>query len=156
MDKEADKEMVKVDDLSPASKRVNILVKVLDIGEKREVPSRMGGARLLAEARVGDETGTVLMTLWQDQIEQVSPGDVLLIDNGFMSLVRGHLRLNVGKYGSMAIVEEDIPEVNEEFNISDREYEMERRSSGRSDFGGQPSRGGRGRPGGRGGGRRRR
>jgi replication factor A1 len=138
-----DKEMVKVDDLSPASKRVNIVVKVLDVGEPKEVPSKMGGSRTLAEARVGDETGTVLMTLWQDQIEQVSPGDVLLIDNGFMSLVRGHLRLNVGRYGSMSTVDEDIPEVKEDVDMSEREYESTKRFDRRSDFG--ERRGGRGR-----------
>lgn len=156
MIKESEKEMVKVDELSPASKRVNIVVKVLDIGEKREVPSRMGGSRTLAEARVGDETGTVVMTLWEDQIAQVSPEDVLLIDNGFMSLVRGHLRLNVGQYGSFSANEEDISEVKEEVNMSDREYESERRYGGRSDRGRPSHRGaGRGR-GGTGGGRRRR
>lgn len=156
MAQESDKEMVKVDELSPASKRVNILVKVLDIGERREVPSRMGGSRTLAEARVGDETGTVLMTLWEDQINEVTAEDVLLIDNGFMSLVRGHLRLNVGQYGSFTAAEEEISEVKEEINISDREYEMERRYGGRSDRGRSSYRGGRRGGGGRGGGRRRR
>lgn len=147
---------VKVDELTPESKRVNIVVKVLEIGERKEVSSRMGGSRALAEARVGDETGTVLMTLWEDQIDRVSEGEVLRIENGFMSLVRGHLRLNVGKYGSMSAVNDEMDEVNEEINLSDREYEQERRpGGGRSDFGPRGGGGyGRGPPREGGGGRR--
>lgn len=138
---------VKVDELTPESKRVNIVVKVLEIGEEKEVSSRTGGSRSLAEALVGDETASVLMTLWEDQIHQVEEGNVLQIDNGFMSLVRGHLRLNVGRYGSMSTVDDDL-EVNEELNISDREYEQARRPGG-SGGGGRGGRGGYG-----GGGRR--
>lgn len=123
-------EPVKVDELSPEAKRVYTVVKVLEVGDTKEISTRMGGSRTLAEAKVGDETASVLMTLWEDQIDAVSEGDVIQIDNGFMSLVRGHLRLNVGKYGTMEVVDQEIPEVNDELNISDREYEEARRYRG--------------------------
>ncbi len=128
---EEEREEVQVKDLTPASKRADILVKVLSLGERKTIDSRTGESRDLMEAVVGDETGTILMTLWEDQIDRVSENDVLEIQNGYVSLVRGHMRLNVGKYGSMDQSEQDIPEVNTEVDMSAQEFERERRDFGR-------------------------
>jgi ssDNA-binding replication factor A large subunit len=52
---------------------------------------------------------------------------VVQIDNGFVSLVRGHVRLNVGKYGTLAKAEQDISEVNTSVDVSAQEHPEERR-----------------------------
>ncbi|HEY7588402.1 MAG TPA: single-stranded DNA-binding protein [Thermoplasmata archaeon] len=122
-----DKVMTKVKDLTPESKQVNVLAKVVGLSEEREITSRFGEARKLVEATVGDETGTVLLTLWNDQIGQVAKDQTVLVDNGFVSLVRGHIRLNVGKYGSLAKSETPIEEVNSSLDVSAVEYEREPR-----------------------------
>jgi len=120
-------ENVKVADLSPRSKHVNLKVKVLDKGETREIAT-MGGSKKLREILVGDETGTILMTLWGDQGEGIEEGDVLNIENGYITLYRGSMRLSVGRYGNLNIlVDEEFPEVNTENNMSDKQYEMPRR-----------------------------
>ena len=94
--------ITKIKDLTPRSNKVNVLVKVTGVGEPKEIPNRLGGAaKKVAEAKVGDETGTIRLSLWQDQIGSVNEGDVLSIENGYVSLVRGHMHLNVGKYGKM-------------------------------------------------------
>ena len=121
-------ETKKVNELTPQSKRVNVLVKVVSVGEPKEIPNRFGGeAKKVAEAVVGDETGTVILSLWQDQIGTVQPGDVLSIENGYISLVQGHMRLNVGKYGKMTKSDKEMPTVNSEVNVSAAEHEQERR-----------------------------
>src|SRR2546426_557420 len=99
---EEQKVNTKVKDLTPTSKQVNLLAKVVALGEQKEITPRYGSPRRLVEATIGDETGTVILTLWEDQINQVAKDDVVQIDNGFVSLVRGHVRLNVGKYGTLA------------------------------------------------------
>ena len=122
-----DKVLTKIKDLTPESKQVNVLAKVVGLSEQREITSRFGEARKLVEATVGDETGTVLLTLWNDQIGQVSKDESVLIDNGYVSLVRGHIRLNVGKYGSFAKAETPIETVNTALDVSAVEYEREPR-----------------------------
>ena len=119
--------MTKVKDLTPESKQVNVLAKVVGLSEEREITSRFGEARKLVEATVGDETGTVLLTLWNDQIGQVAKDQVVLVDNGYVSLVRGHIRLNVGKYGSLAKSETPVETVNASLDMSAVEYEREPR-----------------------------
>ena len=76
-----DKVLTKIKDLTPESKQVNVLAKVVGLSEQREITSRFGEARKLVEATVGDETGTVFLTLWNDQIGQVTKDETILIDN---------------------------------------------------------------------------
>ncbi|MFH1821337.1 MAG: single-stranded DNA-binding protein [Methanobacteriota archaeon] len=135
-------ESVKVKDLTPQSRRVNVVVKVMSVGEQKEIPNRFGGeSKKVAEARVGDETGTVLLSLWQEQIGSVSEGNVLSIENGYVSLVQGHMRLNIGKYGKMTKVEQDISNINTELDLSAAEHQQERRDSRPRYGGGYQSRG---------------
>ncbi len=116
--------ITKVKDLTPKSNKVNVLVKAMGVGEPKEIPNRFGGeAKRVAEAMVGDETGTILLSLWQDQIGSVKEGDVMSIENGYVSLVRGHMHLNVGKYGKMTKSDKEIPNVNTEIDVSAAEQE---------------------------------
>ena len=137
---EEQKVNTKVKDLTPTSKQVNLLAKVVALGEQKEITPRYGSPRRLVEATIGDETGTVILTLWEDQINQVAKDDVVQIDNGFVSLVRGHVWLNVGKYGTLAKTEQDLPEVNTTVDVSAQEHAEERRfnrfDSPRRDSGG--------------------
>ncbi len=124
---EEQKPLTKVKDLTPTSKQVNLLAKVASLGEQREITPRYGSPRKLVEATIGDETGTVILTLWEEQVNAVQKDDVIQIDNGFVSLVRGHIRLNVGKYGTLSKSEQDVPEVNTSLDVSAQEHAQERR-----------------------------
>lgn len=121
-------EYVKVKDLTPESKNVNIVVKVVEEGEERSISSKFGGERKLKEFTVGDESGVVVMTLWEDQVSQASDGDTLQIENGYISLVRGNMRLNIGKYGKFMKAKEELSgDVNKELNMSAKEYPIPER-----------------------------
>jgi len=137
---------VKISELTPNSKAVNVTAKVVSKGEVR---STTGGrdytTHRVVDALVGDETGCIYLNLWDDNIDKVNEADTLNIKNGYINLFRGYMRLNIGRYGSFEIVaESQIKELNTENNLSNKQYEQERRFGGRY--------GGRG--GGYGGGRR--
>jgi replication factor A1 len=115
-------EWVKVKDLTPDSKNVNTTVKVVSAGEERSIASKFGGERRLKEFTVGDDTGTVVMTLWEDQVNLANEGDSITIENGYISLVRGNMRLNIGKYGKFLKAKDPVATVNLENNVSAKEY----------------------------------
>jgi replication factor A1 len=117
-------ETTKIKDLTPDSNRVNVLGKVVSIGETKDIQTRFGETKKLTEIVLGDETGLVTMTLWGDQVGSVAPSDVVAIDNGYISLVRGHLRLNIGKYGNIKKSEETIGTINNENDMSAQEHEQ--------------------------------
>ncbi|UCE91196.1 MAG: single-stranded DNA-binding protein [Methanobacteriota archaeon] len=125
----------KIKELNPRSKRVDVFAKCLEVGEPKEIPGRFGGSRKVAEATIADETGAIVLSLWDDQIGTVNKEDVLQIKNGYVSLVRGHMRLNVGKYGTLSKGDDGLDEVVTEPNMSDQEHEQPPR---RNRGGGRP------------------
>ncbi|HYA11329.1 MAG TPA: single-stranded DNA-binding protein [Thermoplasmata archaeon] len=125
-----DKPLTKVRDLTPNSKQVNVLAKVLNVGEPKEVMGKFGDPRKVCEAVVGDDTATITLSLWNEQIGTIAKDEVILVDNGYVSLVRGHMRLNVGRYGNLSKSTEAIAEVNQSLDMSQQEFESERRSFG--------------------------
>ena len=123
------KEQVKIEKLTPSSREVNTIVKVVSKSEIRNVTSaRDYTTRRVQDALVGDDTGCVYLTLWDDNIDKVNDEATLQITNGYVNLFRGNMRLNIGRYGSFEILEESpITKVNTENNLSDKRYEQERR-----------------------------
>ena len=132
----------KVGDLTPQSKAVNVTAKVVSKTEIREIPmGRDGSPHKVSDALVGDETGVVYLTLWDDNIEKVNDGETIRVENGYVTLFKGNIRLNIGKYGKLEAAAQPLAaEVNTENNVSSKTYEQQRR----------PFRGGGGRGGGRG------
>ncbi len=148
-----EKTLTKVRDLTPSSKQVNVHAKVMNVGEAKEVMGKYGDPRKVAEAVIGDDTATITLSLWNEQIGSIAKDDVVLIDNGYVSLVRGHMRLNVGRYGSMTKSNDPIGDINTTLDMSQQEFESERRSYGGGYRGGGGDRGSGGGGGGGGGGR---
>jgi replication factor A1 len=154
----------KVGELTPQSRAVNVTAKVVSKSEIREIPmGRDGSAHKVCDALVGDETGVVYLTLWDDNIEKVDVEHTIRVENGYVTLFKGNMRLNIGKYGKLEMAKEPLEvEVNTENNVSSKMYEQERRPfRGRSGYGGRGGGygggyGGRGGGGGYGGGRDRR
>ena len=105
MDPNEPYERMKVNELIAGMRGVEVEAKVLEISEPRQVRSRKTGEPLkVAEAIIGDETGTTKLVLWNDQIRQVNINDKVRIDNGYVTSFRGEKQLNIGRYGTLAIL----------------------------------------------------
>jgi len=146
--------IVKVSDLQPYSKQVNTTVKIVQKGEARETVSRQDGTtHRVLDALVGDETGAIYMTLWDENIDKVNEGDSVMVKNGYVRPFKGSMRLNIGRYGSLEPAESALGDVNTQNNLSDKIVEERpyRSYGGGRRFGGGG--GGYGRGGGYGGGR---
>ena len=118
-----------VSDLRPGLRGINVKVKCLSKNEEREVVSKnTGDALRVTEALVGDQSGSILLTLWNDDIDKIELEKVYQLNNTYTSVFKGSLRLNIGRDGTSAEINEAIPEVNETNNLSDKIYE-DRRSS---------------------------
>jgi replication factor A1 len=117
----------------------------LSKSEPKAIQTKFGEEKSVTEVYIGDDTGKVILSLWGDQAAQTSDGQVVYIDNGYVSLVRGHIRLNVGKYGSLKPSEEELGEVNTELDVSEAEHENTYRKSYNRGYGNRGNRNYRGR-----------
>lgn len=102
--------LYQVKDLKQNSKRVNIMVKLVNRLEPRYAKGHKITTFLAADA-----TGAILIPFWNDDGKLVQVGDVIEIQNGYASAFREKLQLNVGKFGNFKKVEPSEPfEVNSE------------------------------------------
>ncbi len=116
-----------VADLRPFMKSLNITFKVVEKGEEREVTSRKDGeSHRVVDATVGDATGTVLLSLWDDMIDTVEADKSYRLEKGYTSLFQGYLRLNVGRYGELKEAEDSIENVDTENDMSAARHEQPR------------------------------
>jgi replication factor A1 len=94
---------MKISELKPGMRRVDITAKILEISEAREVTTRRGEQSRVATAVVSDDSGTVKLNLWNEQIDQVKVNDSIAIENGYVDSFRGETQLNVGRYGKLTV-----------------------------------------------------
>ncbi len=118
-----------VEELKPGLKGITIKVRCDSKNEEKEIVSRKTGENLrVTEALVGDETGSIYLTLWNEDIDKIENDHVYQLNNVYTSVFKGSLRLNIGKYGSFEEIEEETPaSVNTENNLSDKVYKIPER-----------------------------
>jgi len=92
--------------LEDGSRGVTIRLRVLRKEDARVVKTRDGEDHRVVDVMVGDGTGITTLVLWDERIGQVSEDDVIDIRDGYVNRFKGRLRLNVGKYGELARVED--------------------------------------------------
>lgn len=93
---------MQIKDLQPRQGKVNITLEVTEKAEPRTF-EKFGKSGKVCNAKAKDETGTITITLWNDEVDQVSVGDKVTIENGWVSEYQGELQLSAGKYGKMTV-----------------------------------------------------
>jgi len=88
----------------------------LEIAKPNVVYTRYGNYVSVANALITDETGTIRLSLWNEQIRCVSAGDTIQIENARASTFRGQRQLNVGRKGLLSTVDESTSQVTAVIN----------------------------------------
>ncbi|MFZ0891981.1 MAG: DNA-binding protein [Thermoplasmata archaeon] len=70
------------------------------ISTPRDVTTSRGPSRV-ADATVQDETGSILLTLWGDDIQRFSVGQKIHIADGWVKDFRGKLQISLGRSGKI-------------------------------------------------------
>ena len=95
---------MKIKDLRDGMKRIEVEATVIDKTGPREVMSRYKDVvHRVANATVSDDSGSIKLTLWNEQIDQVNVNDKIRIENGYVTSFRGEIQLNVGRYGKLSV-----------------------------------------------------
>jgi len=97
---------LKINQIRSGMSGINVTGKIKDIGEKRLVSTRFGDA-FVAKAILEDETGSIPLNLWRDQINMVKIGDTVKIENGFSKEFRGQTELSIGSRGKITVISEN-------------------------------------------------
>ncbi len=92
--------MRRLEELRPGMEHVDLRVRLLRIGEPREVTTYSGLEHTLVEGEVEDESGRMGITVWNEKIGELegleAEGDLELRDC-FITSYKGVLNVNVGR-----------------------------------------------------------
>lgn len=94
---------MQIKDINSRVKWVNLKARVIEKPVARTVYSRFGKIPLsVSNAIISDNTGFIKLPLWNDQINMLSVGDTVQIENGRVRKYRGELQVSIGKKSKLA------------------------------------------------------
>ncbi len=94
---------MKISDLKPNMDSVDVEVEVVEKGEEREF-IKFGRIGKMANALVRDETGEIVLTLWNEEVEIIPAGAKIKVVNGRVSEFQDKLCLSSGRYGCLFLM----------------------------------------------------
>ena len=100
---------MKIGNLNVGMKKINIFAEVLETSKPSKVRTQFRDNALVTNAWVGDETGKVMLCLWDQQVNAVSTGDSIEVRNAHVASFKGEKQLRLGKNGTITILEKPLP-----------------------------------------------
>ena len=94
----------KVSELRPGQGNVNVTGVIKAIGECRSF-NKFGKELKVCNAMLEDESGSIKLSLWNDDATRFTDGDKLKIVNGYVNEFQGEKQLTSGKFGQIAKIE---------------------------------------------------
>ncbi|XP_068665511.1 uncharacterized protein At4g28440-like [Aristolochia californica] len=117
----------KIDQLKPGTTGHTLAVKVVSsktvLQKGRAASAHLRHTRI-AECLVGDETGTIVFTARNEQVDLMKPDTTVILRNAKIDMFKGSMRLAVDKWGRVEVTEPANFTVNEGNNLSLVEYEL--------------------------------
>ncbi|KAJ4780831.1 hypothetical protein LUZ62_019177 [Rhynchospora pubera] len=114
----------KVELLKPESFGHTLTAKVLSSNPVPHKGSVGARATKIAECLIGDETGCILFTARNEQVDLMKAGNTVIIRNAKIDMFKGSMRLAVDKWGRIEVTEPANFTVKEDNNLSLVEYEL--------------------------------
>ena len=93
---------MKVNELKDKSKVDEI---TLEITEKEEVREVRGGILKVCNCTGKDDTGSIVVALWNADIEKVNVGDTIKITGGWAQVYQDNMQISSGRFGTLEVLE---------------------------------------------------
>ncbi|KAJ8494115.1 hypothetical protein OPV22_015836 [Ensete ventricosum] len=120
-------DFTKVNQLRPGTSGHTLTVKVVSsktvLQKGRAAGSQVRQMRL-AECLVGDETGMIVFTARNEQVDLMKPDATVILRNAKIDMFKGSMRLAVDKWGRIEVTDPADFTVKEDNNLSLIEYEL--------------------------------
>ena len=114
-----------VEELSMGLSDVTLVGELLDVDDDYRTFDRDDGTEgRVANVAIGDETGRIRVTLWDeatDLLEELEAGEIVEVVDGYVREREGDLELHVGSRGTIEEVDEDVEYVPDTTDIADVE-----------------------------------
>jgi replication factor A1 len=89
----------RIADLKDGDKKVNVTGKIVAVKDVRKTQT----GKRVTEAVISDHTGTIKLSLWNEQIDLAKEDSIISIENGYVNTYQDKLILNIGLYGKLTV-----------------------------------------------------
>jgi len=96
---------MQIKNIDAGVKWVNLKARVVEKSIPRNVFTSYGDRIAVSTATISDNTGSIRLPLWNAQIDMVSIGDTVQIENGRVKTFRGELQVSVGRNSKLQVIE---------------------------------------------------
>ncbi|EPS58601.1 hypothetical protein M569_16211 [Genlisea aurea] len=117
---EQKQQFAKVNQLRPLDTGLNLTIKVVDA---KNVQQRGRSQGRFAECLAGDETGMIVLTARNDQVDLAKEGNTLILTNAKIDMFKGSMRLAVDRSGLIKLADPATFSVDQSNNLSLIEFE---------------------------------
>ena len=97
----------KIINLERSMRHVNIKARVLETPKPHLVRTRFGSTAYVSNVLIADETGSIRLSLWNQQIKKVSVDDVIKVENAKVAKYRGMRQLRIERSGTLNVIEDE-------------------------------------------------
>lgn len=118
---------MEISDLKVRQEKVDIEAEVTAMEEPRSF-NKFGKTIRVANATVADSSGTIKLTLWNNDIDVVKVGDKVKITNGFVNEFQGEKQLTSGKFGKLEVVGKGEGKVEEKVEEKEEKTEKKKKT----------------------------
>ena len=98
---------MKINEVKRGMSRVSVEGRIAEKSVLRMVKTRYG-QRSVCDATLEDETGTIGLSLWEEQIDMVSWGDEVKITGAYVTEFRNSLQLSIPRSGKLEVTKQNV------------------------------------------------
>ena len=110
---------MKISELNIGQGNVIVEGTIKEIGETRTF-NKFGRDLSVANAILKDDSGSIKLTLWNNDIKRFKNDDIIKISNGYVNEFQGEKQLTSGKFGSIEKVSSSAKESKDDNNDSEK------------------------------------
>jgi len=94
---------MKIKEIQPNQGNIEVTAQVA----QKEAPrtfEKFGKQGKVCNVIIKDESGTIKLTLWNDDIDKINQGDTIKLTNGWCSEYKSEKQLSTGKFGKIEVL----------------------------------------------------
>lgn len=92
-----------INELQNKQGKVEVEAEILEIMQVREY-EKFGKKGRVANAKIKDNSGEIILTLWNEEIDKVKVGSKVKVVNGYVNEWQGQKQITAGRFGSIEVV----------------------------------------------------
>ena len=92
---------MKISELKANTGNASIEGEVVSIEEPRDVMGKFGKRLRVTSATLKDDSGEIVLSLWNDDVDKFAQGDKVKITDGWVAEYKGQIRISAGRNGKL-------------------------------------------------------